>query len=86
MKAYRLPARLHKPSEDSGGFFEADVPLLPGCRAWGETAAEAIENLRSVASEFIGSYRSHGDPLPDEVEQLLLSQEDTITSEILVVV
>lgn len=42
--------------------------MLPGCRAWGETPAEALDNLESVAGEFIQSYLEHGDPLPKAVE------------------
>ena len=47
----------------------AEVPLLPGCRAWGDTPAEALENLRSVAGEFIQSFREHGEPFPEGVDE-----------------
>ena len=46
----------------------AETPDLPGCRAWGDMAAQALENVQSVAAEFIESYRSRGAPLPLEVE------------------
>lgn len=68
MKLYRLPFVLHEPSEDTEDKFMAEIPILPGCRAWGDTAAEALENLQSVATAFIDSYHSEGDPLPAEVE------------------
>jgi predicted RNase H-like HicB family nuclease len=68
MKLYRLPVKVSEPSEDSGGKYVAEVPLLPGCRAWGESAAEALENVHSVATAFIESYREHGDELPSEIE------------------
>jgi predicted RNase H-like HicB family nuclease len=68
MKLYRLPLVMHEPSEDTEDRYLAEVPALPGCRAWGDTAAEALENLQSVAAAFIESYRSRGDPLPPEVE------------------
>ena len=68
MKLYRLPILMHEPSEDTEEKYMAEVPLLPGCRAWGDTATEALENLQSVSAGFIESYRSRGDPLPPEVE------------------
>ncbi len=68
MKIYRLPLVMSEPSEDTEDKYIAEIPALPGCRAWGDTAAEALENLQSVAAGFIGSYHSKGDPLPPEVE------------------
>ncbi|MBI4310508.1 MAG: type II toxin-antitoxin system HicB family antitoxin [Chloroflexi bacterium] len=67
MKLYRLPFVLRSPSEDTEDKYLAEIPALPGCRAWGNTAAEALENLQSVATAFIASYQEHGDPLPNEV-------------------
>lgn len=69
MKQYRLPVTIYEPSEDTEFKYPAEVPILPGCRAWGDTAAQALENLQSVASEFIKSYESHGHPLPKAVEE-----------------
>ena len=68
MKLYKLPLVINESSEDTENKYMAEIPLLPGCRAWGETAAEVLENLQSVAAEFIESYRANGDPLPPEVE------------------
>jgi predicted RNase H-like HicB family nuclease len=42
----------------------AEIPVLNGCRAWGDTPGEALEILRSVASEYILSYKDHKQPLP----------------------
>ena len=67
MKLYRLEFVLKEPSEDTEGMYLAEVPALPGCRAWGETAALALENLQSVTMAFIESHRADGDPLPPEV-------------------
>jgi predicted RNase H-like HicB family nuclease len=77
MKLYRLPFVLHEPSEDTEDKYLAEVPILPGCRAWGDTAAETLENLQSVATAFIESYRSRGIPLPAEVEAASLEGNDT---------
>ncbi len=61
---YRLPYVLSEPSEETEFMYLAEVPVLPGCRAWGETIEEALVNLESVAAEFIASCKAHGDPLP----------------------
>ena len=68
MKLYRLAFVLHGPSQDTEDKYMAESAALAGCRAWGETAAEALENLQGVATAFIESYRSRGDALPGEVE------------------
>ena len=69
MQLYKLPFVLHESNEDAAGKYRADIPALPGCRAWGDTAEEALENLQGVATAFIESYKSRGDLLPQEVLQ-----------------
>jgi predicted RNase H-like HicB family nuclease len=78
MKLYRLPVTLLAPSEDSGGKYVAEVPLLPGCRAWGDTPSQAVEYIQSVAAAFIESYKDQGDPLPDGVAELVRTNEDRL--------
>ena len=68
VKLYKLPIVIQQPSDETEDKFMAEVPSLPGCRAWGDTPAEVLENLYSVAAGFIESYRSNGEPLPAEVE------------------
>ncbi len=68
MKQYRLPVVMHPPSEETENKYMAEVPLLRGCRAWGDTPAEALEIVQDVASKFILSYKKHGHPLPKAVE------------------
>lgn len=84
MKQYRLPVVLHEPSEDTEDKYMAEVPVLPGCRAWGDTPAEVMENLQSVAAAFIESYHKRGDALPPEVEAAVTTSGDKLTSEVLV--
>ena len=84
MKLYKLSFVMHKPSEETEDKFMAEIPALPGCRAWGDTFAQALENLQDVAAAFIESYREWGDDLPAEVESALI--ETVTTSEVLVVV
>ena len=87
MKLYRLPLVMHEPTDDSENKYMAEVPALPGCRAWGDTAADALENLQSVAAAFIESYRSRGDSLPAEVEAVSSESIDNqMVSEVLVAV
>lgn len=69
MKQYRLPVIVHEPSKETENKYMAEIPVLPGCRAWGSTPAETLEYLQSVATEFILSYKSHGDALPKAVEE-----------------
>jgi predicted RNase H-like HicB family nuclease len=68
MKQYRLPVIMHQPSEETENKYMAEIPILMGCRAWGDTPAEALEILRSVATEFIQSYKEHKQHLPRAVE------------------
>lgn len=66
-KTYTLPYTLKAPSEETEHMYLAEVPVLPGCRAWGETAEEALHNLDGVAAGFIASYEEHGDELPQSI-------------------
>ena len=68
MKLYKLRLIIHEPREDTEDKYMAEVPALPGCRAWGDTPTEVLENLQSVAVGVVESYRSSGEPLPPEVE------------------
>jgi predicted RNase H-like HicB family nuclease len=68
VELYRLRFVLREPSEDTEERYLAEIPTLPGCRAWGETAAHALEVLQSVTTAFIESYKDRGDALPPEVE------------------
>ena len=60
MELYKLRAVLREPSDETEGKYLAEIPDLPGCRAWGDTSAQALENLQSVTSAFIASYRGPG--------------------------
>ena len=56
MELYQLECVLHEPCEEQGGLFMAEMPELPGCRAWAETANETLAELSTVAEQFILSY------------------------------
>ncbi len=56
MKHYRLRYVMHDPSEKTEDKYMAEIPALPGCRAWGDTPVDALDILQSVAEAFIESY------------------------------
>ena len=49
MELYQLDYILHESREDQGWLYMAEIPDLPGCRAWAETANEALTELSTVA-------------------------------------
>ena len=67
MKRYKLHYVMHEPSEETEDKYLVEVPALPGCRAWGDSPAEALDHIQSVAAAFIDSYHEHGDELPPAV-------------------
>ena len=67
MNRYKLSFVMYEPSEDTEDKFMAEIPALPGCRAWGDTAAETLYYLQSVAEGFIKSYQERGHELPAAV-------------------
>ena len=69
MKQYKLPVIIQQPSEETENKYMAEIPLFKGCRAWGDTPEETLDNLRSVASEFIRSFKEHGYPIPKAIEE-----------------
>ena len=77
MANYYLKYALNPPSEDTGGMYMGEIPVLPGCRAWAETREDTLEILASVAQGFIASYKVHGEELPEGV----LASEDSMESE-----
>lgn len=84
MKLYKLRFSMSPPSVDTEDKFMAEIAALPGCRAWGDTADEALLNLQSVAAAFIESYNEWGDQLPTEVKSA--SIDTAATDELLVAV
>ncbi len=78
MKLYKLPIVLHEPSEDTNDLYMAEVPLLPGCRAWAETPSQVLEYVQGVAAAFIESYHDRGVPLPEDVQSLAVGTTGTV--------
>ena len=74
VELYQLDYILHEPSEEQGGLYMAEIPELPGCRAWAETAKETLAELSAVAEQFILSYKDRGKPLPETIARLQTGQ------------
>ena len=74
MELYQLDYVLHEPCEDQGWLYMAEIPELPGCRAWGENANETLTELCTVAEQFILSYRDRGKPLPTGIARSLTGE------------
>ena len=74
MELYQLDYVLHEPCEDQGWLYMAEIPDLPGCRAWAETANEALTELSTVAEQFILTYRDRGKPLPPRIARSLTGE------------
>jgi antitoxin HicB len=65
---YKLPLVL-TPQPDGG--FTVTSPLLPELVTEGDTADEALTNVRDALAAVIESYRDLGRPLPTSIQQNL---------------
>ena len=68
MEVHQLDYVLHEPCEEQAWLYMDEIPELPGCRAWAETANKTLNELSTVAEQFILSYRDRGKALPDGIE------------------
>ena len=85
MALFRLPVTVRPPGPEAEDKYLAEVPSLPGCRAWGDTVDDALSYVHSVAAAFIESYRERGEALPVEVAPIAEAGESAvIQSELLV--
>lgn len=84
MKHYKLRYVMHDPSEETEDKYLAEIPVLPGCRAWGDTPEEALDILSSVAAATIEVCIERGYELPAEVRASLI--DATTANEVLVAV
>ena len=67
MGIYQLDYVLHEPEESHGWMYRAEIPALQGCRAWGDTPAQTLEELREVARVMLQIRKENGEPLPPEI-------------------
>ena len=45
--------------------FISDVPELPGCKAHGDTPAEALANAQEAMTLWLDTAQEFGDPIPE---------------------
>ena len=67
MDVYQLDYVLHEPEEGHGWMYRNEIPALQGCRAWGDTPAQTLEELREVARTILQLRKENGQPLPPEI-------------------
>ena len=76
MKTYKLPYVIYPPSQSTEpDKYMAKIPILPGCMAWGDTPAETVDILQSVAAAFIEIDMERGWGLPEEVQAALVEPD-----------
>jgi predicted RNase H-like HicB family nuclease len=54
------------------GYFVTEVPSLPGCVSQGKTRAEALVNIEEAIALYIEVLQDRGEPIPAEVEVVLV--------------
>ena len=87
MKNYRFVCKVRDPSEETEYKYLAQIPAMPGCHAWGDTKAEALELIHSVAVALLESYEENCDELPPGVlaaEVALMEPSKDTADELLV--
>ena len=55
---------------DPAGGYVAVVPAFPGCYSQGETAEEAVANVREAIALTIEDMRDRGEPIPDPAGEI----------------
>ena len=74
---------MHDPSEETEDKYMAEIPALPGCRAWGDAPEDTLDILEGVAAAFIEIDIERGYNLPAEGQTALT--DTASTNEVLVV-
>jgi len=59
------------PDPESPGWWNAEVPALPGCVSCGRSYAEALAKIKEAMEGYIEVMLEHGDPRPREVLRVL---------------
>jgi predicted RNase H-like HicB family nuclease len=67
--------------QEEDGRWSADIPVLPGCAAWGYTREDALEALQEGAQAYLEVMMEHNDPLPQEAgeEVRILPGSEVVT-------
>jgi predicted RNase H-like HicB family nuclease len=71
MKKYTYTVLLERAEE---GGYRAFCPALTGCRAYGDTKKEAIQNIKLSIRYRMDEYAANGKAIPKDCDQPLQSQ------------
>jgi predicted RNase H-like HicB family nuclease len=55
---------------EEDGRWLAEVPVLPGVMAYGDSEAEALARVKALALRVIADRLDNGEPLPSEIAHL----------------
>lgn len=55
------------PDPESPGWWNAEVPALPGCVSCGQSYEQALEKIREAIEGYLIVLLEHGDSLPQDV-------------------
>ncbi len=55
------------PDPESKGWWNAEVPALPGCVSCGQSYEEALQKIQEAMAGYIATLIEHGDSLPSDV-------------------
>lgn len=69
MKTYRYTVLLER-QED--GTYHVHCPALPGCRAFGDTKKEAIQNIKLSIHHRLDMFAARGKPIPKDGDRALV--------------
>lgn len=61
--------KIRKLSDDEGGGWFAEIPLLPGCMSDGETSQEVIANVNDAKKDWIEASLELGRSIPEPVNE-----------------
>ncbi len=53
--------------QESQGWWNAEVPALPGCVSCGQSYEQALEKIQEAIAGYIAVMIEHGDPIPQDI-------------------
>lgn len=58
---------------DFSGYYNAQVPALPGCVSYGASKEEALRNIREAIEAYLDDLIAEGEEIPrDQVEPIVI--------------
>ena len=77
MKTYIFAVEVE---QDEDGRWGAEIPVLPGCAAWGYTKEDSLEALQEGAQAYLEVMMEQNGPLPAEGEGVtIISGAEVVT-------